>query len=42
MKDFKHIKAPVFHTIPLIIFSYIPQLYLLYRKISPLHIRKEF
>lgn len=42
MKDFKHIKAPAFHTIPLIIFSYIPQFYLLYRKISPLHIRKEF
>lgn len=42
MKDFKHIKAPAFHTFPLIIFSCIPQLYLLYRKISPLHIRKEF
>lgn len=40
--DFKFIKIPLFHFISLTIFSHIPQLYLLYRKLSPLHIRKDF
>ncbi|WP_295071849.1 glycosyltransferase [uncultured Fibrobacter sp.] len=42
IKDFQHIKKPLLHYIPLKIFAYIPQLYLIYRRISPLHIRKEF
>ena len=42
MKDFKFTKVPFFHVISLTIFSHIPQLYLLYRKFSPLHIRKHF
>lgn len=42
IKDFQHIKKPLLHFIPLSIFSHIPSLYFLYRKISPLHIRKEF
>ena len=40
--DFKFIKISLFHFISLTIFSHIPQLYLLYRKLSPLHIRKDF
>ena len=42
IKDFQYIKKPLLHYIPLKIFAYIPQLYLIYRRISPLHIRKEF
>lgn len=42
LKDFKHIEKPLFHYIPLVIFAYVPQLYLLYRMIFPLHIREEF
>lgn len=42
IKEFQHIKKPLLHYIPLKIFAYIPQLYLIYRRISPLHIRKEF
>lgn len=42
MKDAKITKMSLFQRISLSIFSCIPQLYLIYRKISPLHIRKEF
>lgn len=42
IKDFQQIKKPLLHYIPLKIFAYVPQLYLMYRTISPLHIRKEF
>ena len=42
LKDFKNIKKPILHYIPLVIFTHIPQLYLFYRQISPLHIREEF
>lgn len=42
IKEFQHIKKPLLHYIPLKIFAYIPQLYQIYRRISPLHIRKDF
>lgn len=42
IKDFQCINKPLLHYIPLKFFACIPQLYLIYRKISPLHIRKEF
>lgn len=42
MQDFKHVHHSLFHFVSLTIFSHMPQLYLLYRKFSPLHIRKEF
>ena len=42
IKEFQHIKKPLLHYIPLKIFANIPQLYQIYRRISPLHIRKEF
>lgn len=42
IQDFKFCEIPVIHFIPLVIFSHFPQLYILYRKYSPLHIRKNF
>ena len=42
MNDLKQIKVPLFHYLSLTTFAHFPKLYLLYRKLSPLHIRKEF
>lgn len=42
IKDFKLVKTSFLQKFTLTIFSNIPQLYLLYRLISPIHIRKNF